>query len=380
MERDKAIKISLTGPESHTVKIPAGQGSFSIGITGVSKGKFDALVDEDAPIRWEAFDEFYTPAGSPWPRFFHYFGNDTDFVVWSAKRPIEDFFWRPGKAASLDLTMAQINRLIVHVPTGGLTLRLGGKMNYLSISGDLKDVNIESADKIPALHFSPAIVDQNVRRLPMFAALQRAETVEVDVAPVGPAFNCESLLQFTDLVNLNLSGNLTNLLCLAKLEKLERVGVRYAPDLGGFPPLDTWKHLKSFIGWNIEDSAGKRLQSELRVLAAERELDYSSVSKLRKLIWFTTEYGIPFSGWNEKNAKTAVKAYKATLKEIRKAKTNDEAQRAIAEFVGKINGLPNIETSEREDAGTAVAQLIEASGLGIPQEVWGEWFDAARDF
>jgi hypothetical protein len=380
MEQDKAIKISLTGPESHTIKIPAGQGSFSIGVKGVSKGKFYALVDEGAQSRWEAYDEFCVPAGYPWPRFFHYFGNDTGFVAWSAKRPIEDFFWHPGKAASLDLTMAQINRLIVHVPVGGMTLRLGDRMNYLSISGDLKDVNIESANEIPALRFSPAIVGQNVSKLPIFAALQRAETVEVAVAPVGPAFDCESLLQFTDLVNLNLSGNLTNLPCLAKLEKPERVGIRYAPDLDGFPPLDTWKHLKSFIAWNIEESTGKRLKSELKALATARELDYSSVSKLRKAIWFTTEYGMPFSGWNEKNAKTAVKAYKDALKEIRKAKTDDEAQRAIAQFVGKINGLPNIETSEREDAGTAVAQLIEASGLGIPQEVWGEWFDAARDF
>jgi hypothetical protein len=89
---------------------------------------------------------------------------------------------------------------------------------------------------------------------------------------------------------------------------------------------------------------------------------------------------MPFSGWDEKNAKTAVKAYKAALKEIRKVKTSDETQRVIAGFVEKINGLPDIETSEREDAGTAVGQLIEASGLSIPQEVWGEWFDAVRDF
>jgi hypothetical protein len=85
MDRDKPIKISLTSTNSHTVKIPAGQGSFSIGIVGMDKKKFDVLVEENLPINWNVFNDFYTPHGKQnaekypygdWPRFFYYFGND----------------------------------------------------------------------------------------------------------------------------------------------------------------------------------------------------------------------------------------------------------------------------------------------------------------
>ena len=63
-------------------------------------------------------------------------------------------------------------------------------------------------------------------------------------------------------------------------------------------------------------------------MSKERELEYSTVSQLRKLIWFTTEYGIPFSAWEGKNAKTAVKNYKATLKKLKKVKTEVEAKKS----------------------------------------------------
>jgi len=45
-----------------------------------------------------------------------------------------------------------------------------------------------------------------------------------------------------------------------------------------------------------------------------------------------------------------------------------------------IKRLPNIETTEREDAGTAVLQLIESSALDISSETGIKWFDEVRDF
>ncbi|WP_262708263.1 hypothetical protein [Sphingobacterium yanglingense] len=42
--------------------------------------------------------------------------------------------------------------------------------------------------------------------------------------------------------------------------------------------------------------------------------------------------------------------------------------------------MPNIETVEREDTGTAVEQLIESSPLNLPQELATKWFDEIRDF
>lgn len=45
-----------------------------------------------------------------------------------------------------------------------------------------------------------------------------------------------------------------------------------------------------------------------------------------------------------------------------------------------INQLPNIETTEREDVGEAVMQLVEASTLDISEEEANAWFDAVWDF
>ena len=115
-------------------------------------------------------------------------------------------------------------------------------------------------------------------------------------------------------------------------------------------------------------------------MAKEKQLDYSSVSKLRSSIWFTTEYGIPFENWESNNAKIAIKAYKSALKEISKAKTKQDVKGAIIELVEIINTLPNIETVEREDTGLAVLQLVEASTFDIDQETVNIWFDEIRDF
>lgn len=53
---------------------------------------------------------------------------------------------------------------------------------------------------------------------------------------------------------------------------------------------------------------------------------------------------------------------------------------AITEFIQKINQLEGIETTEREDVGTAVRQLMENAPLEISDEKWMLWFDEVRDF
>jgi hypothetical protein len=391
MERDKPIYISLTGEKSHKVIIPAGQGSFSIGTRGVSEGKFDVLVEKDNPINWNAFNEFHTPHGkqnvklSPngdWPRFVYYSGNDKGFIDWSFQRPIEDFHWIPKENASVDLTKANINRFFLHTETNKIKLSIGDKIQSLFLSGNLENFEIKKCTTVPYLYFTPLFsrTETQLYQLPVYKQLENATLIEVSGSPIGQPFDCKSLLQFSNLTSLNLSGNLVCLEALAELTHLERVGLRFVPDLTNMPKLTTWKKLKSFIGWNIEETVGKMLKAELNALSKEKELEYSSVSKLRKTIWFTTEYGIPFSDWEDKNAKTATKAYKTCLKEIKKSKTEIEVRKAIVEFVEVINKLSNIETSEREDAGTAVNQLVKSSVLRISQEKGNEWFDEIRGF
>jgi len=391
MGKDMPTHISLTGEKSHKISVLAGQGSFSIGTTGLSEGKYDVWDDGDKPINWSAFNEHYTGHGranaeqypyGDWPRWFYYSGNDKGFIEWSRKRHIEHFNWFTYEDASIDLTKASIYGFSLHVNKGQVKISIGSKTKELSLSGNIEDIDIMKCDAFPYLRFKPRgrLDEIGQYQLPLYKLLENAPIIDIDVPPIGHPFDCKSLLQFANLRNLSLSGNLTNVDVLAELKHLETIALRYVPDLTNMPNLSAWVNLKSFIGWNIEETIGKMLKKELNELAKAKELEHSSVSQLRKKIWFTTEYGIPFSAWEGKSEKIATKAYKTCLKEIKKAKTEKEVRKAIIDFVEVINSLPNIETTEREDAGTAVLQLIESSALKILEETGMKWFDEARDF
>lgn len=383
--------ISLTGEKSHKVSIPIGQGSFSIGTKGISRGKYDVWIEKDSVINWDAFNEFYTGFGQnkrelfpygDWPRFFYYSGNDQGFIEWSIKREIEEFHWFPNKDMIVDLTKANIKKLSVHAENNTLQISTGEKLRTLTLSGCLEHIDLIECAAIPNLSFYPDCTKTKkpTYQLPKYKALKKAVSININLSPLGTAFDCTSLLQFPNLINLNLQGNMTNLDTLTAFEQLERLSLRFVPSLENIPKLISFKHLKSFIGYNIEESSGKALRTELNKLLKEKEMDYSSVTKLRKKIWFHTEYGIPFSGWEDQNAKIATKAYKNCLKEVKKSKTEKELQEAIITFLKIINQLEGIETSEREDVGTAIGHFIDSSSFEIPQEKWQIWFDEVRDF
>lgn len=399
MDRNTPIYVSLTGTNSHQIKIPAGQGSFSIGRIGMDKKKFDVLVDENAVINWDAFNTFYTPHGQQnahlhpygdWPRFFYYWGNDQGFIEWAKKRVIEDFSWRPTQAICLDLSHTQIHNFSIKADQHPITLVLSHAdgenkkgLYSLHLAGHIEYFEIITTAAYPHMRIEPTTYKDpmvSAYHLPVMKNLAAITSLDLTVKPLGQAFDCESLLQFPNLKNLNLTGNITNTASLKQLQQLERIGIRYAVNLEDFPALNTWENLRSFIGWNIDEKTGKRLNAELKHLAKEKQLDYSSVSKLRSSIWFTTEYGIPFENWESNNAKIAIKAYKSALKEISNAKTKQDVKGAIIELVEIINTLPNIETVEREDTGLAVLQLVEASTFDIDQETMNTWFDEIRDF
>lgn len=396
MDRDTPIYISLTGTDSHQIKIPAGQGSFSIGRIGMDKKKFDVLVGENAVIDWDVFNTFYTPHGQQnahlhpygdWPRFFYYWGNDTSFVEWSKKRVIENFFWQPSRSLCLDLSDAQIRNLAIKSNDDLIKLTLDQSNNIglysLHLSGNIELFEIKATQEIDHIRIEPNTEkDQSVSayHLPIIPDLAKISSLDVIVKPIGQAFDCESLLQFPNLKNLNLTGNITNTACLKQLHQLERIGIRYAVNLEGFPALNTWENLSSFIAWNIDEKTGKTLNTQLKHLAQEKQLDYSSVSKLRSPIWFSTEYGIPFENWENKNAKIAIKAYKSALKKISKAQNEQDVKESIIELIEMINTLLNIETVEREDTGVAVQQLVESSKFDIDQKIVNAWFDEFRDF
>lgn len=390
MTKEEPTNISLTGKNSHSITIPLGQGSFAIGAIGMDSKKYDVLVRNDLPINWDSFNLLFTPHGKKhselnpygdWPRVFRYWGNDSNFSKWSEKREIEQFTWTPLKSASVDFSKSKISGLIINAGNHKISLKLG-KHSGFSITGNIENVDIESTIKVDSLAFHPS-TNKNSKipyKLPIIKEFSNVSCVNIYVEPFGQAFDCKSLLQFKNLTSLALSGNITNLQYLEQFWNLDRLAIRYAPNLEELPPLKSWKKLTSFIGWNIEETKGKLLRRELKTLTKERELTYSTVSQLRKSIWFTTEYGIPFSAWEGENAKTAIKKYKATSKKLKKVKTEKEAKEILTEFTKVFNDLPQVETTEREDIGEAIEQLRQIPSIEIDAKKADKWFDEVRDY
>lgn len=384
--QDTPFTLGLTGPGSHVVKIEAGQGSFALGPKGMpGVRRVDAIVDPNEAIDWSAFDDLTVPAGYPWPRFFHYQGRDTGFAAWSRRRPIEDFSWRPVGAARLDLAGAQIGTLEISLEDADLELSLDGRseVGTLGIEGDPDRLRVVGAgQEVPDLLFRLGRRGSaETLALPSQGGLAKARSVTVGVDPMGPAFDCASLLQFERLETLILSGALANLDQLSRLTGLQHLAIRFCPDVSGLPPLADFLNLNGFIAANIDKTSGQRLKPQVDDLAASGRLtEYANVSALRDAAWFATEYGAPFAWWPEKTGKKAGKAYKTAAAAVGQARSAAQVRAAIETFVAAINALPGIETSEREDVGTAVDRLASlASGVITPDQARA-WFDAARDF
>lgn len=382
----KSGYISLTSQNSHSINIESGQGSFAFGFKHLEQqNKFDAYINPDEPINWDCFNEFYTPHGAnfkdlnpygDWPRWFYFYGNDTGFAKWASKRAIENFSWQPDKAVKLNLTESKIQQLTVVATKYPIEITLGTHLNTLALSGKLSLFKINATpDCKTALSFFPKNhTASNQYTLPKFTALTKVTSVSIDVNPLGKAFNCDSLTQFTDLNSLQLSGNMGMLSSLAKHPNLNSLALRFCPNLEGLPPLSTWQNLDTFIGFNIEETQGKILRGAVRKMEKNKPMKFASVSQLRKPIWFTTEYGMPFNAWETKQAKTAVKAYKKAVKALKKANTKQAVESEIKIFLAEFEKTPSLETTEREAIAEAVMQLIQVPNLKTDNAQGMAWF------
>ncbi|MDM1398026.1 hypothetical protein HX049_12675 [Myroides odoratimimus] len=379
MERDKPFYLSLTKENSHKVKITAGQGRFTIGTKGITRSKCDALVEREDVINWDVFNEFQVPAGGNWPRVMEYHGDDTSFIQWSATREMEQLDWVPLDCTEADFSQAAIRRLVVTIDHP-IRLILGKGVKDISIRAKVNNLTLENYEHLEALSFSFANDIVSPLRLQVLKTTAHIKEINIHTKVNGQPFDCSSLLQFSNLTAVALSGHLCNLDVLSQLKGLERLELRYAPTLEGIPALNSWANLDYFIGWNIEDRIGKQLKKQLTELEKERTFKYASVSNLKKPEWFVTEFSIPFGSWVGKNNKVAVKAYKEVLKVIKKAKTKEEVKESIRVLVEIVNDLPNIETTEREDTWEAIMQLVSFSILVIAEEEANKWFDQYRDF
>jgi hypothetical protein len=55
-------------------------------------------------------------------------------------------------------------------------------------------------------------------------------------------------------------------------------------------------------------------------------------------------------------------------------------EQAVTGFVGAVNDMPGITTTEREDAATAVLLLAALAAVPVTEEQALGWFEALRDF
>ena len=334
-------------------------------------------------ILWEVFNDFKVPAGGNWPRAMDYVGNDTRFIEWTERREAESFHWTLMAPATVDFSKAKIEYLSVDNNDYPLDIKLGNKwLRGLSLQGNPHKITLEIAVPLKSISFSISTEKKNSTPvfLPEFEALKDITTINISTSVGGQPFDCSSLLQFKKLKTVRLDGNMCNMEALGKLD-LSCIEVRYCPDMSGLPPLSTWKDLNYCIFWNVEEERGKLLRKELKELSKTREMnEYASVSNLHPKSWFATEFNIPFASWEGKNGREAMKAYKETLKAVKKAKEEKEVRSLLEGLIAVINGLPNIETTEREDTYEAVCQLAEVASFAIEEEKITQWFDEAREF
>lgn len=383
--------IDLTGPNSHTLKFEVGVGGLAIG-PSILKEKVNLHVEQDECIDWSVFNNFLTPAGSPWPRQLDYIGNDHSFFDWARNRPIEQMSWYPvfSKDIAVDASDSKIRILYIKLKESSGQLHLTLPMRevspyfHLSVCGDL--TRFTSDGGIPyMLELAPSTCkSKEPYQLPNMGALSMVNMLELRNEPMAQPISLKCLDYFPNLEYLSLWGNFTHLGALTNQAQLKTLELRFMPNITDLPALNFWPQLNSFIAYNVEEAAGRRLRQQLKARSNIRQWEgYASVSHLRKPEWWVSEFGRPFSAWRRNLAKVANKAYDSALTALASAQTIDEGKAAFMAFIVHFNGLKGIETTERDDLGEAVWHLCQSTHavrLGIMEEMAQQWFDDARDY
>jgi len=391
--------IDLTGPGSHLFKNREG---YPLTIAPKLSNKIvDFMVELDEPINWHALTiPFVSRSGHLITACLSYTGTDSGFFDWSCTCPISEITWLPLLAENYtaDASKAKIACLTLAMKYPGALLHLKlpefssenseHGLSYLILEGDLSRLSFSG--NLPAglhLRLCPSTArnpDSDAYQLPDMGLLHQVTHLDLHNEPLAQPISLVCLARFVNLKYLDIDGNFCDFEYLLSLKHLKRLGVRYTPNLKGFPDLGDFPQLKHLIVWNAEEVTGKRLRKQFKVCAAVRPWqEYSGVSKLRKPEWWEKEYGNPFREWRCKLKKVGDTAYQAAKTALQQAATKEQVQMAFSAFAEYFNNRNDISTVEREDIGEAVfklAQLPHLAELGVSGEVVQQWFDEVRDY
>lgn len=390
--RGETVTLDLVGEASHTLVLEPGVGSVSVGPRREGRGP-DLIVAPDAVVQWECFDSLRTPAGSLWPRWIEYEGQDLSVFSWSEHRPIESLHFRATADVDIDLGSANVGSLAIGSQGHRVTLRLPSAKvcRQVTLAGDPADFAVRAPEDgdVPALEFrlppmrtparepAPADGSQGSRGLPLFSELSRIRKVSVASDPLDVPFDIRSLRQFPDLQSVELAGACAHGEALGQVA-LRSLALRFVPDLSGLPDLASWPELGAIIVWNCDAHAYPRLRSQMKALPPSDK--HRSASKPRTRAWFLEEYGLPFAAWPAPTARKAGAAFRAAAKNVKVATSPDDALGAITTFITTANTWPGIETSEREDLADAIVLLTKLSAVPVAEADALAVFDATRTF
>lgn len=373
------VKTNLVNNEMREFMIYPGETYLSIGIKGLDKGNIKVWVNPDDVINWDCLDVKAPFDDSYLIHSVSYTGNDESFLEWTSKRKVW-FTWQPLKDVDIDLTDSKIDTLRI-ITDKKITLKMGPNQKEFTYTGNPANLIIKDWGNV--YWFWINISNEKISttyELPNWGPIKNLKKVTIDTNPNGVALDCCSIEQFKGIEELSLLGNLTNLENLNEFTDLKELGFWNVPNLSGLPPIAIFKDLTYFCAKDIEKERGTILRKEVNKLKKTKEFRHIYVGGLRDELWFKTEYGIPFTDWENDYGKKAMRIYKECLATVKKSQTEEELKQAIESYTMKMNKLKDIETVEREDIYTALCTIMENTKVKIDYNTWFNWFDNLREF
>lgn len=373
------VKTNLVNNETREFMIYPGETYLSMGVKGLDKGDIKVWVNPDDVINWDCLDVKAPFDDSYLIHSVSYTGNDESFLEWTSKRKVW-FTWQPLKDVEIDLTDSKIDTLRI-MTDKKVTLKMGSNQKEFTFTGNPTNLIIKDWGNVSCFWINiPNEKITTTYKLPDWGHFQNLKIVVINTSPNGAALDCYSIKQFKGIGNLGLEGNLTNLEVLGEFNDLKELGFWNVPNLDGLPPLALFKDLTYFCARDIGKEKGLLLRKEVNKLKKTKNYSFTYVGGLRDELWFKTEYGIPFTDWENGSGKKAIRIYKECLASVKKAETSEELKNAIETYTNQMNKLKDIETQERDDIYTALETIMENAKVEVAYDIWFNWFDNLRDF